>query len=80
MHLMNMHDMHMVCAMKLIDWLTQENISDEAFGRRVGRSQSQISRIKCGLSRPSLDLVEVIDRETGGLVAVDDWINKVQAA
>lgn len=66
--------------MKLIDWLSQENISDEAFGRRVGRSQSQISRIKRGLSRPSLDLVEVIERETSGTVTVDDWINRECAA
>lgn len=59
--------------MKLALYLSEEEMTDEAFGAKVGLSQSQISRIKRGISRPSWDTVAAIERETGGKVTASDF-------
>jgi len=70
---MHMHEMH-VADMKLADYLSSRGLTDEAFASLVGMSQSQISRIKRGISRPSWSAVEVIERATGGEVSASDFL------
>lgn len=60
--------------MKLAEYLTDRKLTDEAFGAKVGMSQSQISRIKRGISRPSWDNLASIERETDGAVRAADFI------
>jgi len=60
--------------MKLAEYLSQEKLTDEAFGALVGMSQSQISRIKRGVSRPSWENLASIERVTGSLVTATDFI------
>lgn len=69
---MHMHAMH-YCGMKLSDYLSSNGISDEAFALVVGMSQSQISRLRRGISRPSWGTVALIERATGGLVSAADF-------
>jgi len=60
--------------MKLAEYLTEQKLTDEAFGTLVGMSQSQISRIKRGISRPSWDSLASIERVTDGAVRAADFI------
>ncbi|TPN44425.1 helix-turn-helix transcriptional regulator [Mesorhizobium sp. B1-1-4] len=59
--------------MKLAQYLSDHEMTDEAFAATVGMSQSQISRIKRGISRPSWDSVAAIERATGGQVTASDF-------
>lgn len=69
----HMHDMHFQ-HMKLADYLATMGLTDEAFASQVGISQSQVSRLKRGLSRPSWDSLVAIERATGGAVAAADFM------
>jgi transcriptional regulator with XRE-family HTH domain len=53
-------------------------LSDAAFGERCGMSQSQISRLRNGKSKPSFETIEAIRAATGGAVSPNDWF--VEAA
>lgn len=66
--------------MKLAEYLSQEKLTDEAFGALVGMSQSQISRIKRGVSRPSWENLAAIERVTGSSVTAADFIPSASAA
>jgi transcriptional regulator with XRE-family HTH domain len=73
----------MVCilsVMKLAEFLNTEKLTDEAFGALVGMSQSQISRIKRGVSRPSWESLAAIERVTDGKVRAADFIPEASAA
>ncbi|WP_181166233.1 helix-turn-helix transcriptional regulator [Mesorhizobium sp. B2-6-7] len=59
--------------MKLAQYISDHEMTDEAFAVTVGMSQSQISRIKRGISRPSWDSVAAIERATGGQVTASDF-------
>lgn len=61
-------------AMKLSAYLSDKNLTDDAFAAIVGMSQSQISRLKRGISRPSWETVAAIERATGGLVTAADFL------
>lgn len=74
MHLIDMHDMHILLCMKLDQYLSTAKISDEAFGQLVGLSQSQVNRIKNGKSKPSLDMVAKIDAASRGAVSFLDFV------
>ncbi len=63
--------------MKLNLYLSSKGITDEAFGRKIGCSQSQVSRIKRGVSKPSLGLIERIAMATGGAVRANDFMSTV---
>ncbi|MGN8022298.1 helix-turn-helix domain-containing protein [Phyllobacterium sp. 22229] len=60
--------------MKLDLYLTSKNISDEAFGQRIGLSQSQVNRIRNGKSKPTIVTIARIDSETEGVVSFPDFI------
>ena len=67
------------CGMKLAEYLSQEKLTDEAFGALVGMSQSQISRIKRGVSRPSWETLAAIERVTDGSVRAADFVPEASA-
>lgn len=72
----HMRDVH-IRRMTLDEYLEAERkrakVTDEAFGKRVSLSQSQISRLRRGLSRPSLKTIEAIHLATGKKVTFSDW-------
>lgn len=62
--------------MELKAYLEKHRLSDDAFGQIVNCSQSQVSRIKRGVSLPSLPLLLRIQAATKGSVTSKDFIKK----
>jgi transcriptional regulator with XRE-family HTH domain len=52
---------------------TGKPLTDDAFGKRCGMSQSQISRLRNSKSKPSFEAMEAILSATGGKVTPNDW-------
>lgn len=50
-----------------------KKLSDAAFGALCGMSQSQVSRLRNGKSKPSFETIEAIRAATGGAVSPNDW-------
>lgn len=66
--------------MKLSAYLEREALSDEEFGRRVGRDRSTIYRIRNGTHKPSPELMQEIAKQTGGQVRPDDYFDDLPEA
>lgn len=75
---MHMHLMHLY-GMKLETYLKKNGMTDAAFGERIGVSQSQVSRIRRGLSWPSKDVLTSIAEVTGNAVTANDIIEATLA-
>jgi transcriptional regulator with XRE-family HTH domain len=69
----HMHPMHYGC-MKLETYLKKKKMTDAAFGALIGLSQSQVSRIRRGLSWPSKETLIAIAAVTNNSVTVSDII------
>ena len=65
--------------MKLETFLSENKLTDAAFGKLVGLSQSQVNRIKRGVSKPSWDALGAIERATKGAVKAADFMSGEQA-
>jgi hypothetical protein len=76
MHMQRMH----ISRMTLTEYLKQTKESDAAFAFRVSLSQSQISRLRRGVSRPSWAAIKAIADATGEKVTANDWASAEQAA
>jgi transcriptional regulator with XRE-family HTH domain len=59
--------------MKLGTYLSKRKITDEQFGKLVGLSQSQVSRLKRGVSSPLWKTVIAIEKATNGKVSAKDF-------
>jgi len=59
--------------MKLAEYLSNENLTLEAFGAMTNLSTATISRLARGLHRPNWDTMGVIEKATGGKVRPNDW-------
>ena len=70
-----MHSLH-IGFMTLIDYLRDKNLTDAKFAESAGLSQSQISRLKRGIGRPSFEAMKSITDATGGMVRGSDWFPK----
>lgn len=78
--------------MTLDEYLTELNqeraangepkMTDDAFGKLVGLSQSHVSRLRNGIVRPSWKAMEAIADETGQKVkaSAEDWPVRESAA
>lgn len=66
--------------MKLEQYLKDKNLTDSAFGAKIGLSQSQVSRIRRGVSWPSKEVLSAIARETGNKVTANDIMKTEPAA
>jgi transcriptional regulator with XRE-family HTH domain len=60
--------------MKLDQYLSARKLTDAAFAAIVGMSQSQVNRLRRGLSMPSWDAVAAIEQATSGKVSATDFI------
>ena len=63
----------------LAAWIFHNCLTDAAFGSLVGLSQSQISRIKRGKSRPSWEALAAIEKATKGKVTAADFMESGEA-
>lgn len=60
--------------MRLSDYFSStEGLTDADFAGRVGMSQSQINRLRRGVSSPDWATIEKIRAATDNLVTADDW-------
>ncbi len=66
--------------MKLETFLNKRNMTDATFGALAGLSQSQVSRIRRGLSMPSREALERIKEATKGKVTANDFFHTREAA
>lgn len=64
--------------MTLAQYLSESDLTDAEFGAKVGVSQSQISRLKRGVSFPSPATAVRIAQATGGKVKPADWYASLQ--
>jgi transcriptional regulator with XRE-family HTH domain len=75
-HMRRMH----IWRMTLAEYLKHTKESDAAFGHRASLSQSQVSRLRRGMSRPSWATIDQIAKATGKKVTANDWARAEQAA
>jgi transcriptional regulator with XRE-family HTH domain len=67
--------------MKLGTYITDKGMTDASFGALAGISQSQVSRIRRGISWPTSETVEAIVKATKGKVTAQDLYQmKAEAA
>lgn len=66
--------------MTLADYLKQTKESDAAFAFRAELSQSQVNRLRRGMSRPSWATIDLIAKATSKKVTANDWARVEQAA
>lgn len=59
--------------MTLTAYLTTNEITQEQFARRIGRTQATISRLCLGERAPSIETAGLIERATGGAVPAAVW-------
>lgn len=57
----------------LRDWLTDHDVSDAEFGRRIDRSAEAVRRYAAGLRIPDRETMPRIVRETGAAVTANDF-------
>jgi transcriptional regulator with XRE-family HTH domain len=60
---------------KLSDWLKQEGLTQEAFGKLLGSDQGHVSDLVRGKVRPRLESVAKIEHVTKGQVTAQDWLD-----
>ena len=65
--------------MKLETYLKEKGLTDAAFGELIGVSQSQVSRIKRGVSWPSKDVLTAIALATKQKVTANDILSREAA-
>lgn len=70
MHVLDMHVllMHILNAMTLAEYMTLRGLRDHEMANVLGLSREQISRIRRGVSKPSLDVALRIEEITRGAV------------
>ena len=59
--------------MQLADYLREQNLSQAAFGERIGEPQQTVSRIAAGRSIPRPKIMAKIVEATGGAVTPNDF-------
>ncbi len=59
---------------KLEKYLTHHSISQRGFAKRVRTTPNNLNRLVQGMSTPTLRLAYEIEKKTGGMVTVYDWL------
>lgn len=59
---------------KLEKYLKHRCISQRGFAKKIGTTPNNLNRLIKGKSSPSMRLAYEIERQTGGLVTLYDWI------
>lgn len=60
--------------MKLDDYLTKHNLTDDAFASLIGRSQPTVNRLRRDATKPDWETVRRITEATKGKVSANDFI------
>lgn len=60
---------------KLEKYLKHRSISQRGFAKKIGTTPNNLSLLVRGKSNPSLRLAYEIEKKTGGLVTLYDWIS-----
>lgn len=60
--------------MKLDDYLTAHNLTDDAFANIIGRSQPTVNRLRRDQTKPDWETVRRITEATKGKVSANDFI------
>lgn len=63
-------------AMKLAQYLSDHDLSDQAFADLIGRHRSIVTRYRKGTVCPSLEAIGAIHRVTEGAVSFPDFMSK----
>lgn len=66
--------------MKLDEFIKDKKLTDATFGELVGLSQSQVSRIRRGVSWPSKEAIEKIAKATKHKVTANDLLKAKESA
>lgn len=61
---------------KLEKYLKHRTISQRGFAKKIGTTPNNLSSLIRGKSNPSLRLAYKIEKMTGGLVTLYDWLSK----
>ena len=64
--------------MNLGAYLRLRDEGQNAFGRRIGRSKAQVSKLIAGRTRPGWDTMLAIIQATGGAVMPNDFVKLAQ--
>lgn len=59
---------------KLGKYLKHRSISQRGFAKRIGTTPTNLNSLIKGRSTPSLRLAYEIEKKTGGLVTLYDWL------
>lgn len=59
---------------KLRNYLKNRGISQRWFAKAIGTTPNNLSLIISGKSTPSLRLAHEIEKQTGGMVTMYDWV------
>lgn len=63
--------------MKLETYLKTKAISHAEFASLIGTTQTSVTRYVNGKRRPSIEMIDMIDRITKGKVKMRDWFKEV---
>jgi transcriptional regulator with XRE-family HTH domain len=66
--------------MQLSDYLKENELTDEAFGEKIGRDRSSVYRLKNSQTKPTADVLQAIVNATGGAVTPNDFFDLPDAA
>jgi transcriptional regulator with XRE-family HTH domain len=64
--------------MKLGTYLKTKSISHADFAFKIGTTQTSVTRYVNGQRRPSIEVIDAIDRETKGRVKMKDWFRELE--
>ena len=59
---------------KLEKYLKHNGLTQRGFAKRIDTTPNNLNRLVKGVSTPSLRLAYEIEKKTGGMVTVYDWI------
>ena len=64
----------------LAQYLKDERVTQETFARRIGRTQSIVSKLASGTITPTLETALAIETATGGAVPPSAWAPEQRGA
>lgn len=64
--------------MKLDEYMKQQDLTDESFGRRIGVNRLQVLKYRHGNAKPREEVMQKIHDESDGQVTANDFYNLSQ--
>lgn len=66
--------------MKLETYLSSKSLTRTEFAELIGTTQASVSRYVTGERRPSIEMIDKIDKATKGKVKMRDWFKEIPEA